>query len=298
MFGEDADAVAAAPETARTARAARRSRLLPDEPALQVEALTVRPGRREVGVCDVTFTVRKGEVFGVAGVDGNGQQELAEALAGQKPVARGRLAFAGEDITHTGVAHRQQLGLRFVTDDRVGEATVASLPISVNLLLKRIGHRPFWGRAGRMSGAEVAAAAERLVEEFDIRASGIDAPSGTLSGGNLQKLVLARELSFDPRLVIYNKPTYGLDAKTTVAIRELVRRMAEETQVAAVLISTDLEELGALCDRIGVMSQGRLVGIVENEGEGVEERVGALMMGEEAPIAVARTGGAAPGGDG
>ena len=280
MFGEDADAVAAAPEMARVARATRRSRSLPDETALQVEALTVKPGRREVGVHDVSFSVRSGEVFGIAGVDGNGQQELAEAIAGQKSAAHGRLTLAGEDITHAGVARRQHLGLRFVTDDRLGEATVPSLPVSVNLLLKRIGHRPFWSRTGRMSSAEVAAAAQQLVEEFDIRATGVDAPAGTLSGGNLQKLVLARELSFDPKLVVYNKPTHGLDAKTTVAIRDRVRRLAEEHRVAAVLISTELEELTDLCDRIGVMFRGRMVGIVANEGEGVEEKVGALMLGE------------------
>jgi simple sugar transport system ATP-binding protein len=247
---------------------------------LQVESIMVKPGRQEVGVHGVSFSVRRGEVFGIAGVDGNGQQELAEALAGQRPVTGGRLIFAGEDVTHTGIAHRQRLGLRFVTDDRLGEGTVASLPVAVNLLLKRIGGRPFWGRGGRMSAAAVAAAAHRLVEEFDIHTSGIETPSGVLSGGNLQKLILARELSFDPKLVIYNKPTHGLDAKTTVAIRERIRQMADDGGVAAVLISADLEELVELCDRIGVMFQGKLLGVVDNEGDGVEGQVGALMVGD------------------
>ena len=105
-----------------------------------------------------------------------------------------------------------------------------------------------------------------------------------MSGGNVQKMVLARELSFQPKVVVYNKPTQGLDAKTTVAIRRRIRRLASEDGVAAVLMSNDLEELLDLCDRIGVMSGGRLVGIVDNSGLGVEERVGALMAdssGEE-----------------
>jgi general nucleoside transport system ATP-binding protein len=280
MFGNEADVVAAAPEMTGTAAVRRTRRSLPGEAALIVEAMSIKPGRQEVGIRDISFAVRPGEIFGIAGVDGNGQQELAEAIAGQKPVAHGRLIFAGRDITRASVARRQQMGLRFVTDDRLGEATVPSMPVSVNLLLKRIGHRPFWGRTGKMSYAQVCEAAGRLVEEFDIRTPGVDTECGNLSGGNVQKVILARELSFDPKLVVYNKPTYGLDAMTTVAIRERVRRLSEESGVSAVLISTDLEELVDLSDRIGVMFRGRLVGIVENDGDDVEERVGALMLGE------------------
>ena len=281
MFGNEADVVAGTPEMTGTAATAPRiRRSLPGEAALIVEAMSVKPGRQEVEIRDISFEVRPGEIFGIAGVDGNGQQELAEAIVGQKPVAHGRVSFAGRDITHASVAQRQQMGLRFVTDDRLGEATVPSMPVSINLLLKRIGHRPFWGRTGKMSSAQVCEAAERLVEEFAIRTPGVDTECGNLSGGNVQKVILARELSFDPRLVVYNKPTYGLDAMTTVAIRERVRRLSEESGVSAVLISTDLEELVDLSDRIGVMFRGRLVGIVENEGDDVEEKVGALMLGE------------------
>ena len=239
------------------------------------------PGRQEGAVREASFSVRRGEIFGIAGVEGNGQRELAEALAGQRPVTEGRLVFEGADITSTGVGERQRAGLRFVTDDRLGEGTVSSLPVSLNLLLKRIGDAPFWTRTGRTARAAVRDAGDKLMREFDIRAPGPNTLCGTLSGGNIQKVVLGRELSFAPRLVVFNKPTQGLDAKTTLSLRSRIRQMAVEQGVAAVLISTDLEELVELCDRIAVMYAGRLTGIVENQGPGVEERVGALMLGTD-----------------
>jgi ABC-type uncharacterized transport system ATPase subunit len=279
MFGEEAGAVGGVAELGRGERAARVARALSPQVVLQADAVSVRPGRQEVGVNEVSLAVREGEIFGIAGVDGNGQRELAEAIAGQRRLTHGHLRLAGQDITHTGVAHRQKLGLRFVTDDRLSEGMVSSLPISLNLLLKRIGERPFWGRTRRISNTLVEEAAERLADEFDIRAPDVRTRGGALSGGNVQKMVLARELSFDPKVVVYNKPTSGLDIKTTLAIRERVRDLSGRGGVAAVLISNDLDELVDLCDRIGVMFRGRLVGIVENKGPGVEEKVGALMVG-------------------
>ena len=117
------------------------------------------------------------------------------------------------------------------------------------------------------------------MRDFDIRTPTVETHCGALSGGNIQKMVLARELSFEPKVVIYNKPTYGLDVRTTRAIRERIRELSEKEGVSAVLISTDLEELLDLCDRIGVMFRGRLTGVVENHGAGVEAQVGKLMLG-------------------
>ena len=256
-------------------------RALSGEAVLRLDRVSVRPGSQEVGVREVSFSVYRGEVFGIAGIDGNGQRELAEAIAGQRSVWRGNLSLGDEDVTHASVSARQRLGLGYVTDDRLGEGMVASLPLSLNLLLKRIGEQPFWNRARRMSPASIKKAAESLAEEFDIRAVDVNAPGGTLSGGNIQKMLLARELSFSPKVVVYNKPTHGLDLKTTLAIRRRIRELATDGGVAAVLISTDLDELLALCDRIGVMFQGGLLGIVENAGPGVEEQVGAFMLGGE-----------------
>lgn len=257
---------------------------------LRVDGLTIYSRRQEVGLEGVSLEVHAGEVFGVAGVEGNGQRELAETLAGQRHPAKGSIWLGGEDITHAGVSERQRAGLRFVTDDRLGEGTVSSLPVSLNLLLKRVGERPFWSRGGRTVRAAVREAGAGLMCEFDIRAPGPDTPCGTLSGGNLQKVVLGRELSFAPRLVVYQNPTQGLDARTTASIRRRIRAMADAEGVAAVLISNDLDEVLALSDRVGVMWRGRLAGVVDAEADAVEEKIGVLMLGGSDGAAEGRGG--------
>jgi simple sugar transport system ATP-binding protein len=248
------------------------------EPALELDRVSVAPRPGEIGAHDVTLEVRKGEIMGIAGVDGNGQRELAEGIAGQRPVA-GEIRLLGFPITKLKVAQREKLGLRYVTDDRIGEGTVGSLPVSLNLVLKRIGQPPFW-RRGRIEAGAIDRVARTLVERFDVRTPGIGARCGTLSGGNIQKVVLARELSFDPKVVVYNKPTYGLDVRTTRFVRQRIREQSEQ-EITSVVISTDLEELLDLCDRIAVLSRGRIAGVVEN-GPGAAQQVGELMVGGKA----------------
>ena len=182
-------------------------------------------------------------------------------------------------IARLSVRQREGLGLRYVSDDRLGEGTVALLSVRLNLVLKRIGQAPFWVR-GTVQQREVERNAREKIAEFDIRTPGSRTRVGTLSGGNVQKVVLARELAGDPGLVVFNKPTYGLDILTTRAVRARIRELAEEG-VSALVISTDLDELVALCDRIAVLSRGRLAGIVEG-GAGAEQRVGELMVGHAA----------------
>jgi simple sugar transport system ATP-binding protein len=165
--------------------------------------------------------------------------------------------------------------LRYVTDDRLGEGTVADLDVALNSVLKRIGAAPFW-RAGAERRDEIERFAEELVERFDVRTPSVRARTATLSGGNVQKLLLARELSGEPRVVVFNKPTHGLDVRTAEFVREQVREAAE-SGLAALLISTEIEELVDLSDRIVVMSRGHITGEVENT-PGVEERIGALMV--------------------
>jgi simple sugar transport system ATP-binding protein len=174
------------------------------------------------------------------------------------------------------VAQREKLGLRYVSDDRLGEGIVGALPVSVNLFLKRIGRAPYW-RLGRMRSDAIDRDADALVKRFDIRTPGVQARAGTLSGGNIQKLMLARELSFDAKVVVFHKPTYGLDLKTTRAVRGMIGDLRDER--AALVISTDLDELLEVCDRIAVLSRGRIVGVVEN-GPGAAEHIGRLMIGD------------------
>jgi general nucleoside transport system ATP-binding protein len=276
MFGEAARAAPEVVELQEHVEAHAPRRDLADEPLLELEEVTVTPRGGEIGLHEVSLAVRPGEIMGVAGVDGNGQRELAEAIAGQRPTAGGRVLFAGEPLGRMSVSQRERLGLRYVTDDRLGEGTVGVLSVGLNLVLKRVGRPPFW-RRGRIRPRAIDAAARELIAEYDIRTPGPATRVGTLSGGNTQKVVLARELSFEPRVVVYNKPTYGLDLRTTQAVRERIRAGAERG-VTALVISTDLEELLAICDRIAVLSRGRLAGVVEN-GPGAEPRVGELMVG-------------------
>jgi simple sugar transport system ATP-binding protein len=293
MFGEEGGAPgesAAAPPRSRPGEAVpaellehvkgrRPRRDLPSEPLLVLEDVSVTPGPGEIGVHGVSLGVRPGEILGVAGVDGNGQRELAEAIAGQRVVSGGEIRLGAASLRKLSVAQRERIGLRYVTDDRLGEGTVASLGVGVNMVLKRIGQRPYW-RRGRIQPEAIDATARDLVRRFDVRTAGTEARVGTLSGGNVQKVVLARELSFDPKVVIYNKPTYGLDIRTTQAVRRRVREQADEG-VTSLVISTDLEELLDLCDRIAVIFRGRITGIVEN-GPGAEREIGELMVGGRA----------------
>jgi ABC-type uncharacterized transport system ATPase subunit len=230
---------------------------------------------QEVGLRAVSLELHAGEVTGVAGVDGNGQRELAEVIAGQRRPDRGRVLLGEDDVTRLGVAERQRRGLRYVTDDRLGEGTVAALDVAMNAIIKRIGEPPFWSR-GHVNRAEIERFAKGLVEDYDVRPPDVRARIGTLSGGNTQKLVLARELAFSPKVVVFSKPTYGLDVRTAEFVRGKITELAARG-VAALLISTEIDELVALCDRIAVMSRGTITGVVRNEA-GAEARVGELMV--------------------
>lgn len=276
MFGAEAATLANVAEVRAEGGTRRAARAISEHVSLELVDVSVEPGRGEVGLVDVSLLVHAGEILGIAGVDGNGQRELAEAVAGQRRVRTGDILLGGTSVRQASVSKRQELGLRYVTDDRLGEGTVSSLSVAQNLVLKRIGRAPFW-RGGRIQEDAIAECAAELVDGFDIATSDVGARSGTLSGGNVQKLVLARELSFEPRVVVFNKPTYGLDVKTTRAVRERIRRLAEGEGVAALLISTDLDELLDLCDRVAVLFRGRLTTAVEN-APGAELEIGRRMI--------------------
>jgi general nucleoside transport system ATP-binding protein len=278
MFGADAAELAAAVEV-ETAPVARK---LPErelgEVALAVRGLALDDDSDAVALRDVGLEVRAGEIVGVAGVDGNGQRELAELIAGQRRPAAGQVLLFGEDVTRLAVRGRERRGLRYVTDDRLGEGTVADLDVATNAVLKRIGAAPFW-RAGTERRDEIDGFARELVESFDVRTPSVHSRVATLSGGNVQKLLLARELAGEPRVVIFNKATHGLDVRTAEFVRDQIRDAAANG-LAALVISTEIEELVDLSDRIVVMSRGRLTGELENTS-GVEERIGALMVERE-----------------
>ena len=279
MFGAEAPEAAGVVELTDEVNWRPPRRTLDGDAALELENVTVQPGPGEIGAYDVTLGVRKSEILGIAGVDGNGQRELAEAIAGQRSVTAGEIRLFGHSIARFKVAQREKLGLRYVTDDRLHEGTVGPMSVAMNIVLKQIGKRPYWER-GRIRHAAIADKAGELITRFDIRTPGPETRVAALSGGNIQKVVLARELSFDPKVVVYSKPTYGLDVKTTQSVRQTIRDQAAEG-VTSIVISTDLEELLDLCDRIAVLSRGRLAGIVEN-GPGAQRDIGQLMVGGKA----------------
>jgi general nucleoside transport system ATP-binding protein len=243
---------------------------------LELKSVSARGEGTEPGIEEVSLQVRAGEILGIAGIDGNGQRSLAEAIAGQRRITAGKIELFGVTVNRLSVSARQKLGLRYMTDDRLGEGIIRNLGVSLNIFLKRIGEPPFW-RWGRMDRRRINAEARSLVKAFDIRTPGVDTRAGTLSGGNMQKLLLARELSFNPKVVVFHKPTYGLDLKTTEHVREVIRDLVHKGAAVAV-ISTDLDELIELCGRIAVLSRGRLVGVVGN-GPHAAAEVGSLLIG-------------------
>jgi len=250
-------------------------------PVLQVTGAGMKDASGRQVLRDISFTVQEGEIFGLAGIDGNGQRELAELLAGQA-AGSGIVLLDGQNITGLDVAARSRLGLRYVTDDRLGEGTERGFPVSLNLLLKQIGAAPFW-RAGVARDGLIDEHADQLVRAFDIRTPSIHTPIGRLSGGNIQKALLARELSGPARAVIYCKPTYGLDLQNIEAARTRILQAAA-TGIATILISTDMDEIIAMSDRIGVIVGGELRRIIPNAGNARAE-AGRLMAGLDDGVA-------------
>jgi len=271
MFGREAGQTSTEHRTS-TAR---------DEIALKVEELSTQGDADVMGLHDISLSVRAGEIVGIAGIDGNGQKQLAEAMAGQRALTSGRVALKGEDITGASVAQRRRKGLRYLTDDRLSEGSVGAFPISENTVLKDIGQPPFWVN-GIEKPNRIAEHARELIKTFSVSTPGEETPIGRLSGGNIQKVLLGRELSGDAHVVVFNKPTYGLDLQNIDASRQRIAEIAARG-LGVVLISTDLDELMALSDRIAVMEGGRIRGVVDNDGTGeaLRLRIGRMMAGEE-----------------
>jgi len=247
------------------------------EPVLTLDQVVCRGSRGERRLDRVSLTLNRGEIFGIAGVDGNGQKELAEAIGGQQKISSGRLLLDGKDITHRqDPSLRMDLGISYITDDRMQEGCVLTMSVAENAIL-RIFKRPPFSRWKILNRANIEAHTRNLVEKFNIKTGGTDAQVGAMSGGNIQKLLLARELSNRPAILVCNKPTHGLDAKTTDFVQR--RLQQERGRGAAILfISSDLDELLEHSDRIGVLYNGRLLETLEGASAS-HENIGRLMLG-------------------
>jgi ABC-type uncharacterized transport system ATPase subunit len=246
-------------------------------PRLVLSGVSTVGARGECALAGVSLKVWPGEVLGIAGVDGNGQKHLAEVLAGQRPVSAGSIMLDGREIAALGVPARRALGVRYVTDERLDEGIAGEHPVAVNLVLKEIGRPPLW-RAGIACWGAINAHARDLICAHDVRTPSERTPIAWLSGGNIQKVLLARELSPDATLVVLGKPTHGLDLQTTRLARERIRNGAGARDAALVVISNELEELLETCHRIAVLDRGTIRGIVDNRPD-AERAVGRLMTG-------------------
>ena len=224
----------------------------------------------------IDLEIRAGEILGLAGVAGNGQRELEEALRGLRPVQRGRISVNGRDITHAAPADIIQLGVAHIPSDRYGRGVLDDVSVAENLVLETFWREPYTRRFF-LNYRAIFAAAERLVNQYDVRTPSVLTPAGKLSGGNAQKMVLARELSLTPQFLLAAQPTRGLDIS---AIEYVHRNLLEQRDqdVAILLISTELEEILALSDRIAVIYEGEIMGVVPGDKEHMKE-VGMMMAG-------------------
>ncbi|MEJ2287191.1 MAG: ABC transporter ATP-binding protein [Deinococcales bacterium] len=248
----------------------------PGEPVLEVEDLVALDDAGQVAVDGVSLTVHAGEIVSVAGVQGNGQTELAEALTGLATVVAGTVRIAGRDVTGAPPKEVLRSGVGHVPEDRQRDGLVGSFSIAENLILDVFDEPPY-SRRGALDWNRIHATAEERMKEFDIRASSINTTAATLSGGNQQKVIVARELSRDIRLIIVSQPTRGLDV---ASIEDVHRRIvaARDGGAAVLVISAELDEAMQLADRIVVMYRGKLVGPYD-QNEVSRDQIGLLMAG-------------------
>jgi general nucleoside transport system ATP-binding protein len=246
----------------------------PGAARLRVRDLTVEDDRGVPTVAGLTFDVKAGEIFGIAGVEGNGQRELVEALAGMRTPVRGTIDIDGEDLTSAKPRQVTGFGVGHVPEDRNKHGIVSSFTIADNLVLNTYYRAPFARRRIRQLGG-IDAHAEELVRKYDVRTSGIHAPVSNLSGGNQQKVIIARELSDDLRVLLVAQPTRGLDVGSIEFIHHRIVEI-RDAGTAVLLVSAELDEIFTLADRIGVLYRGGLVGEFEREAA-TRDAVGLLM---------------------
>jgi general nucleoside transport system ATP-binding protein len=241
---------------------------------LDVQHLSVHGERGEQSVRDVSFQVRAGEILGVAGVQGNGQTELCEALMGLRP-ATGSVHLDGTDLSHASTRDRLRAGIGYVPEDRSEDGLVGDFSVADNLILD-VFDRPPYASGISLNLAAIRKSAVTRVREYDVRTTSVLTPAGTLSGGNQQKVVVAREMGRDVKLLVVSQPTRGLDVGSIEFVHKRV--VAQRDAGAAVLIvSSELDEIYALADRIAVMYEGRIVAFAPPTIE--EQELGLLMAG-------------------
>lgn len=246
-------------------------------PILEVKDVWTSGEKEMSKIRGVSFDVCAGEIVGIAGVDGNGQSELVEAIAGLRRVEKGKILLDGEDITNYTPKKARMAGLTHIPEDRNLRGLNRSMTIADNLIAWKFEDKPF-ARGINRHKKEVTRHAETLITQFDIRPTDPEVVTQSLSGGNAQKIVVAREVDADGKLLIASQPSRGVDIGAIESIRKILNHVKKRGK-GILLVSADLEEVLALSDRIVVMYEGRIMGIVDG-GSATTDNVGLLMLGE------------------
>ena len=247
------------------------------EAVLEIRNLDVLNNKHVLGVKDFSLTIRRGEIVGIAGVDGNGQSELVEALSGLRKVEGGQIVFKGQDITNASIQERNEMGLGHIPEDRQKRGLILAEPLSTNCVIKECYKQPY-SKHGILNQEAIVEYGQKIIDKFDVRSGeGITSLAGKLSGGNQQKAIIGREVEADPDLLIAVQPTRGLDVGAIEFIhKELVKE--RDSGKAVLLVSFELDEIFNLSDRIAVMNAGRLIDIVDTKDTD-EHAVGLMMAG-------------------
>lgn len=247
------------------------------EPMLVIKDLYAAGDRGTDAVKGLSLDVRGGEVLGIAGISGNGQRELAECIAGLRSVASGTITINGRETTHCKPLQIRQAGLSYVPEERMRDGAIGEFKVKENLVLlnhdsNEMSHKGF------LNFKKIDQHCERLVKEYNVKTPDIETLTKSLSGGNIQKLILARELSSEPKVLIASQPTRGVDIGAAEYIHQRISQQ-RKLGTASLVISEDLDEVMALSDRIAVMFQGRIMGILNRESA-TRENIGLMMTGD------------------
>jgi simple sugar transport system ATP-binding protein len=249
-----------------------------DQPQLTVEGLTVVGADGRTVLEDVTFTIHRGEIVGIGGVEGNGQAELVEAILGLRPLARGRIRLGDRDITSWPTRQRREAGIGYIPEDRHRQGLLLEAPLWENRMLGHQTRSPN-SRGPLLTLAAAKRDTERIVEQYDVRTPGIEVTAASLSGGNQQKLIVGREMSGAPVVLVAAHPTRGVDVGAQAAIWDHLREARAEG-LAVLLISADLDELIGMSDTLRVILRGRLVAEADPRTVTPSE-LGAAMTGAD-----------------
>lgn len=251
----------------------------PDGEVIVVENLVAKNDRGLPALRGISLTVHQGEILGIAGVAGNGQRELVEVVTGLRPSAGGRITVRGRDVTNLSARAVHGAGVAHIPEDRMRMGIVPGMSVAENLVLRNYRRPPF-SSGPVLDRRAIGEFARRMIAEYEIVTPGPATPTRLLSGGNIQKLILSRELSGHPDVIVAAHPTSGLDVSATEQIHRLLLRHRGEG-AAVLLVSEDLDEILALSDRIAVLFSGEIVGVVD-AAQFDRERIGLLMMGQRA----------------